>query len=135
MDYPYDSITFKQIHDLLGKYLKVQLLSGFKTTKTESLEGYLYTIDPITKTLVLLKEKDNSEIEKEEKKEESDNNINNYQIIVIMKSVIQNISVNSKVEPLPNEVLATVIPDQNIIYLEKTDSIENLKESLINPAH
>jgi len=55
MEYPYESISFKQIHDLLGKYLKVHLLSGFKTTKTESLEGYLYTVDPVTKTLVLLK--------------------------------------------------------------------------------
>ena len=55
MEYPYNSLTFKQIHELLGKYIKVHLLSGIKTTNTTSLEGFLYTIDPVTKTLVLLK--------------------------------------------------------------------------------
>jgi len=48
-----------------------------------------------------------------------------------MKSIIQKISVINEKEPLTDEELATVIPDQKILYLEKTDSIENLKESLI----
>jgi hypothetical protein len=57
--------------------------------------------------------------------------LNSYQIIVIMKSVIKTLSIISEVEPLSNEFLDKLIPDQNIIYLEKADSIQNLKDSLI----
>jgi len=57
MEYPYNKLTFKQIHELIGKYIEVHLLSGNKTTSTTTLNGFLYTIDPVTKTLVLLKVK------------------------------------------------------------------------------
>ncbi|ORX47861.1 hypothetical protein BCR36DRAFT_584567 [Piromyces finnis] len=100
MEYPYDSITFKQIHELLGKYVKVKLFTSHRTTKTEILDGYLYTIDPITKTLVLLKKKEISNVnqnqikEKEQEKEKRNAEpIDKYQIIVIMESIIQNLLV------------------------------------------
>jgi len=48
-----------------------------------------------------------------------------------MESIIQTISTMDEVKPLTDEVLSTIIPNQNIVYLEKTDSIESLKNSLI----
>ncbi|ORX76383.1 hypothetical protein BCR32DRAFT_296266 [Anaeromyces robustus] len=171
MEYPYKTITLKEINDILGKYIIVNLLSSFKTTKTSSLEGYLYTIDPITKTLVLLKEKENAEEkekekeqgiikkekeEKEEEKEEKEEdeeitistditetinntknknknkNKKNYQIIVIMESVIQTLLINNDIKPLTENEISMIIPNQeDILYIEKKDMIENLKDSLI----
>jgi len=142
MEYTYDTLSLKQIHECLGKYVKVHLLTGFKTTTTASLEGYLYTIDPITKTLVLLKEKKVTEdsqvpdMEKEGNTREKDQEengkfINKYQILVIMRSIIQTLCVVNEIKPLSNEKIKTIVPNQDIVYLEKTDSIENLKNSLI----
>jgi len=114
MEYTYDTLSLKQIHECLGKYVKVHLLTGFKTTTTASLEGYLYTIDPITKTLVLLKEKKVTEdsqvpdMEKEGNTREKDQEengkfINKYQILVIMRSIIQTLCVVNEIKPLSNE--------------------------------
>jgi len=48
-----------------------------------------------------------------------------------MKSIIQTLSTVDDVKPLTDKVLSTIIPNQHIVYLEKTDSIEKLKMSLI----
>ncbi|CAG8564755.1 16529_t:CDS:2 [Funneliformis caledonium] len=111
-------LTFGQIEESLGKLCTIKLKNNEK-----GLKGYLYNIDPVTSTIILLQVENNS-IENELPSK--------YKILVIMHHVVSEFKVNNEENGIPRHLLDKMINQRIEDFKHDSEKMQQRKENLIS---
>ncbi|CAI2172119.1 18374_t:CDS:2 [Funneliformis geosporum] len=111
-------LTFGQIEESLGKLCTIKLKNNEK-----GLIGYLYNIDPVTSTIILLQVENNS-IENELPSK--------YKILVIMHHVVSEFKVNNEKNGIPRHLLDKIINQRIEDFKHDSEKMQQRKENLIS---
>ncbi|KAF0490125.1 gem associated protein 6 [Gigaspora margarita] len=114
---PYTNLTFVQIEETLGKSVIIKLKDG------ETFEGYLYNIDPVTFTVILLQTGDLHTIDELPSK---------YKILIIKNFDISEFKVNNNRDAISRNLLDSVVSKYTEDYTINSEKMRQRREKLIS---
>ncbi|CAG8584603.1 11678_t:CDS:2 [Acaulospora morrowiae] len=113
----FGNLTYIKIYnELLGTLVTVKLSTG------KTLEGYLYNVDPVTFTIILLQAENF----------DTDSPLSGYKVLVVMSHAVAEFKVNDEVEAIPRHLLDSIVAKKVEDYSIDSEKMRQRKERLIS---